>query len=382
MARLFKTLLIVVALLAALDRLVAAVTPNAEIATVDAERHDQFRHAIGRQFNDLRSGISRVTHAALARWNALPNEKRPRELRVVLIGNSSPMFALAPSVLTDRLSAAFPERLVTVTALYLPGIHVLDEEPLVRAALRKHADVVILTPNLKSLVAEPSDLSGTTRKLFAERLEGTTSFDPSDDVDDFLERHWRLYRDRELIRTRVLDAIRRRFPWRGQEAQSYEDADAAFGSISEAAARGDMHELVATYRSHGLGAFVAGPMFRTRLHPRSPVFGIVSRLATAVQDGGAMGIAIFMPVHPLFRNAHATADFPELQLDDLYVKGLAARVLDTYRTAGFTTFDRVDALPASAFIDLIHVNADGMQAFSREMADTLTEAIRKAERAG
>ncbi len=66
----------------------------------------------------------------------------------------------------------------------------------------------------------------------------------------------------------------------------------------------------------------------------------------------------------------------DLHVDDAYVQALAARTVGIYAAAGFATFNRVDALPASSFIDLVHVNADGMEAFTRDMAASLVEAIR------
>jgi hypothetical protein len=378
MARLLTMLAVVVALLAALDRFAASFAPpSIEMVAINVERQEQYRHAIALQFDELRADVDRLVTATHVRWDALPDSKGPRELRIVLVGNSSAMFALAPSALQDGLGAAFPGRDVTVTPLFLPGARVLDEEVLVRAALTKHADVIVVTPSLKGLVAGPSPLSGRIRKLFGERALPRRQTDPSAIVDDLLERHWRLYRDRGLLRTRLVDALARRFVWR-VDADRSRDVDAAFAAISASAARSDVRDLVETYRSYGMGGLLAGPIFRDRLQPRSPVFAAVTRLATNVRTGGVLGIAIFMPVHPLFRDAAATAGFPDLQLDDAYVKPLATRVLGIYAAAGFTTFDRVDALPAAAFIDLIHVNADGMQSFSREIAVTLIDALRPA----
>lgn len=381
MGRLVATLLLVVAMLAALDRLAAVVTaPDTEMQSIDVERHEQFRHAIARQFDELRADVGRLAATGYARWDALPAQKRPRELRIVIVGNSSAMFALAPSIVGERLAAAFPTRDVTVTPLLLPGVQVIDEEILVQAAIAKHADVVVMTPNLSALIAGPSGISDPIRRFFRERPTRGVLLHPTQLVEDFLERHWLLYRDRELLRMHIVEALSRRLAWRADpdDDRSRRGASAAFTAISEAAARGDVHELVDTYNRHGMGTFLGGAFVRNRLHPLSPVFGTVTKIAKTVQQSGAIGIAVFMPVHPLFRNATATADFPDLRLDDGYVHDQATRILGIYRAAGFTTFDRVDALPASAFIDMIHVNADGMEAFSREMAATLTDAIRSA----
>jgi hypothetical protein len=379
MMRLLTTLVLVVALLAALDRFVASLaTPDTETRSIDIERHEQFRHAIAMQFDELRVDVGRLATAGHVRWDALPDRKGPDELRIVIIGNSSAMFSLAPSVVEERLAAGFPTRNVTVTPLLLPGVQVVDEEILVRAALAKHADVIIITPNLQELVAGRGGLSGPVLKLFGERAGLGRWIDPSAIVDDLLESHWRLYRDRELLRTRLVDALSRRLSWHDDAERSRRDADATFAAISAAAASGSVHDLVETYRSHGMGAFLGGPIFRNRLQPLSPVFATVTKLATSVRQGGALGIAIFMPVHPLFRDAAATADFPDLHVDDAYVQALATRILGIYDAAGFTTFNRVNALPGSAFIDLIHVNADGMESFSLEMAQALTETLQGA----
>ncbi len=378
MTRLIMTLLLVVAMLAALDRITAVVTARIEMQSIDVERHEQFRHLIALQFDELRADVGRLAVMGYARWDALPEQKRPHELRVVIVGNSSAMFSLAPSVVAERLAAAFPAREVTVTPLLLPGVQVIDEAILVQAAVAKHPDVIVMTPNLTGLVAGQSGISDQIRRFFRGRDGSGFRIHPTPFVADFLERHWLLYRDRELLRKRIIEALSRRLPWHGDEDRSRRDTSTAFAAISAAAARGDVRALVDTYKRHGMGGFLGGPFVTKRLNPLSPVFGTVTKIAATVQQSGAIGVAVFMPVHPLFRDAKATADFPELHLDDPYVHDLATRVLGIYRAAGFTTFDRVDALPASAFIDMIHVNADGMEAFSREMSETLADAIRSA----
>ena len=379
MRRLLGTLLLAAALLHGLDRVVAHVTaPGAERHAIDLERHEQFAHAIALQFEALRADVGRLLAEQYARWDALPDRKRPRELRVVILGNSTAMFALAPTVVAERLTAAFPERDVTVTPLFLPGAQVLDEELLVRAAVAKHADVVVTTPNLSDLVPERSPISDSVQRRFRSDPAWSWCRRPTDALDGFLERHWLLYRERALLRTRIVHGLQRRLPGPVATEETRRAASDAFDALAAAAARGDGHDLVATYRARGMGLFLGGPIAGRRLPATSPVYRAVTTIATTVQQSGATGIAIFMPVHPLFRDAHAMRDFPEFLLDDAYVHAVAERVLGIYRAAGFVTFDRVDALPASAFIDYVHVNAAGMETFSREMADLLTATIRRA----
>lgn len=376
MTRLLSTLVAVLGLLALLDRVVASLGSSAaDMAAIDFERREQFRLAIAEQFEELRVGVGRLTAATHARWEAVPTEKSPRELRIVLIGNSSGMFALVPSLLQARLATAWPNRDVRVIPLFLPGVRLLDEEILLRAALAKHADVVVLTPNLKDLIAAPSDLGGSVRKLFAPARGREAGPTVSDAVDQFLQRHWKLYRDRELLRMRILGAAARLLAPGTEVKSAGHDPDAAFSAIASAAARGNVGALLEAYRDANLGAFVRGEVYRERLHPRSTVFDLLARMATTVRQANAVGVAVFMPVHPLFRNAAATDGFPEVSVDDAYVRALAARVLGIFQAAGFRTVNQLDALPASAFIDLIHVNAEGMERFTRETADALVAAF-------
>lgn len=379
MRRLLGTLLLAATLLHGLDRLVPhLIAPAAELHAIDLERHEQFRHVIALQFEALRADVGRLLAEQYARWDALPDQKRARELRVVIVGNSTAMFALAPTVVAERLAAAFPERDVTVTPLFLPGAQVLDEELLVRAAVAKHADVIVTTPNLSDLVPGRGSVSDWVGTRFRDDPGSWRSWRPTDALDVFLERHWLLYRERALLRTRIVQALERRLPGPAATDESRRAASDTFAAVAEAAARGDMHDLVATYNARGLGWFLGGAIAGRRLPPGSPVYDTVTTIATTVQRSGATGVAIFMPIHPLFRDPVATRDFPNLLLDDAYVHAVADRALGIYRAAGFATFDRVDALPASAFIDYVHVNASGMETFSREMADMLAGAIRRA----
>lgn len=379
MRRLLGTLLLAAALLHGLDRLVAhVVTPTAERHAVDRERHEQFRHVIAQQFDALRADVGRLLAEQYARWDALPDRKRPRELRVVILGNSTAMFALAPTVVAERLATDFPERDVTVTPLFLPGAQVLDEEMLVRAAVAKHADVIVTTPNLSDLVPGRGSVSDWVGTRFRDDPDWWWYWRPTDALDVFLERHWLLYRERALLRTRIVHALEHPLPGPTATDESRRAISDTFAAVAEAGARGDAHGLVAAYHAHGMGWFLGGPIAGRRLPPASPVYDAVTTIATTAQRSGATGVAIFMPVHPLFRDANAMRDFPNLLLDDAYVHAVADRALGIYRAAGFATFDRVDALPASAFIDYVHVNATGMEMFSRETADMLAGAIRRA----
>jgi lysophospholipase L1-like esterase len=139
-----------------------------------------------------------------------------------------------------------------------------------------------------------------------------------------------------------------------------------------------MQDLVETYRRTGLGGLIGTPTFRHRLSESSPVFATIANLAAEVRQAGAVGVAIFLPVNPIFRDAAATAGFETLHVDDAYIRALATKTTAIYEAAGFATFNRLDALPASGFIDLVHVNAEGMEAFSREISASLVETMRHA----
>jgi hypothetical protein len=379
MRPLLTTLAGALLLLAALDRVVPVLlipAPTARaiaVQSVNDERDRAFSHIVAMHFDELRANVRRLVDATHARWQGVPDHKSSDELRVCIIGNSAALFALVPRIVEERLAAAFPRRTVRVIPLILPGITVADELPLVRAAVAKHADVIVLTPNVKDLVAKGSGLGPRLHELFDDSVDAST-YDPASRVGRLLERHWRLYRERDELRSRFLRAV----TWTSSRDDGSTDEggrlQTAFTAIAAAAQGGNMAELVETYRRHGMSSLLTGPSFRERLPASSPVFGLLAKLAAEVRKGHAHGVAIFLPLNPIFRSADATVGFETLHVDDAYVRALAEHTLASYG-ADFTTFDRIDALPASAFIDLVHVNADGMATFSSAMAESLVEAV-------
>ena len=64
-----------------------------------------------------------------------------------------------------------------------------------------------------------------------------------------------------------------------------------------------------------------------------------------------------------------------LRVDDPYVRELSQRILGIYRKVGFTTNNALDLLPASAFMDLVHVNDHGTRTFSQELAPIVAGAV-------
>jgi hypothetical protein len=107
------------------------------------------------------------------------------------------------------------------------------------------------------------------------------------------------------------------------------------------------------------------------------MFDVVRETAQAVRTARAVGVAIFLPVNPLFRDAQATAAVPRYRLDDGNIRDLVSRTLEIYHAAGFVTADRVDAVPATGFFDLVHMNGAGMRAFSDEAATIIATAVRR-----
>ena len=374
--RLVGSVASVVALLAVFDLAVPRLLDyDASVRAVDAARTDTFRRVVHRNLEDASANVNASISRIWRRWRALPNRKPPNELRVFLIGNSVALFAIVPQQVERRLAEAFPERSVLVFPLFIPDIGISDERVLVRAAIAKQADVIVLTPNLKGMIAGHEERVRTVRETFAPR-GGIPS--PADLLREGLRRHWRAWAAREELRLIALRTLEERAPWLLGRAGEREAIETAFEAIAEQARRGDVGALIRTYHEHALWRFVPDPIEARPVPRRSPLFRMIAETAGRVRASGAVGIAIFLPVNPLYRNPVATARHPEVRVDDAYVRGIATHTLRIYRRSGFATANRLDALPPEDFIDLVHPNAVGMRRFSDDATETVVEALRDA----
>lgn len=380
MARLLAALTAVVLILVAVDRVIPLLL-TAETATgrLIAEQEDAYSRIVNRQILELRANTESLFARAHRQWESIPTVKRADELRVFLIGNSAGMFSIVPRTVEAALAEAYPGRDVSVHSLMLPAVTVGAETTLIKAAIAKQADVIVVTPNLKGLVTE--SISGVTELAelwFGAGNAQAVSPNSADVVRSFLHRHWATYRARYEIRAVLLQAASQ---WTGLLTNANETTavSEAIAAISRAADSGDLRSLTAAYRQHHMGMLIGSPVFRRRLPLTSPVFETTARNARLVRESGAMGVAVFLPVNPIFRDASATKDFPKLQVDDAYVRQLGDRTLRIYRQAAFAAVNDVDALPASAFIDLVHVNAQGTRTFSRRLAAVIGRAVAQAE---
>ena len=139
MTRLLAIIAIVAAGLAAIDPLAERwLEVDAARRSVD-RRVETFRHVVFRNMEETQRSVNAAISRAYRRLEALPDEKEPLELRVVLIGNSAGLFAIAPAEVERRLAAAYPTRRVRLRALLIPDIGVRDERLLVRGGPREVA---------------------------------------------------------------------------------------------------------------------------------------------------------------------------------------------------------------------------------------------------
>lgn len=374
MRRLLLALVGAVALVLALDRGVPLVLSDSAAAERAAsEQHEAVASIVYRRLSDLRVGMGATISRAQREWEAIPTRKAPDELRVFIIGNSTALFSILPQVVERRLRAAFPERDVSVHSLMIPGVMIGGEALLARAALAKRADVVVLTPNTKELGEEFGDQTRTTLEQAFALDTAVTASGPAERLRAFLRRHWRLYRYRDELREIALRRVARR---RGGVDEETQAITVGVRAIAEAAARGDMHVLVDAYRTHRMGTLIDAVAKRPHVPDDSPLFDAMRAMAREITQAGALGIGIFLPMNPIFHAARTAAEYRYYYVDDAYLRALAARTLGIYRDAGFVTANRIDALPAPAFIDLSHANADGLRAFSDEAARTIEIAIR------
>jgi hypothetical protein len=367
MLRLLAILALVVAALAALDPLVGRWLEAASAGRAQQQRLETFRHVVFRNFEQTQQSVEAAISRSYRELAALPDEQGRLEVRVFAIGNSAGLFALAPIELERRLARAYPTRRIRVLPLLIPDIGVRDEGVLVRAALAKGADLVLLLPNLKGLILGHEVRMRTVSALFGAPEDLPALERPGAGLRHWLVRHWRTFRTRDELRGLLVRAVEERLP--GDPRSAERDAvERAFAEVARAAERRDVAGLLAAYARHGLQRFVPDAMPPREIPPDAPVFRVMRRTAESVRAAGARGVAVFLPVNPLFRDPEATREFAAVRIHDPTLRSLARRSLASYRRAGFATANLLDALPPEAFIDLVHANALGMERFTSRVA--------------
>jgi hypothetical protein len=370
MRALIATLGSCLALLLAVDAGVPLVLRSESFENVAIrDQRDDFGGFFARQIREVAAawgvGLSRRHRA----WDALPALKSPDELRVFLFGNSIALFAIEPHALERRLAEEFPTRDVSVTSLAFAATGTPEAGFLVDAALRKQADVIVLTPSLSGLWESEGKRAPRLRERFdPDAAQGAS---PSEWLRGLARRHWALYRERFELRDFALGSLPAGFGGGSDRALAE-----AVEAISAAAGSGDVARLIDTYRQHAAMHLAEGAVLSRRIGPDSPAYAWVDRVGARVQGSAALGLAVFMPVNPVFRAARPVPGYEAYHLDPVYVRETARRVLERYAAAGLSAVDRTDALPAEAFFDPVHANSRGMRAFTRELAELLAQTIR------
>lgn len=380
MPRLLVTTALVLLALVVADRGVPELLAGGERARIDQRRVDVFADVVFHSFQQANRDVDAMISRAHRRLLALPDEKAPNELRVFLIGNSAPLFAIAPGEIERRLAAAYPDLRITLLPLLIPDIGVVDERLLVHAALAKSADVIVLTPNLKGMMmGKPVRMQGV-RRFFGETEQSTLLERPGDLLRGLAMRHWQMFRNRAELRQLLLRSWWEHAPFPDLRVRERRAIEEAFSAISAAEKRGDVDALLRVYRERGMSRFIPGRFPASGVSPDAPVLRAIAGTAREVRAAGALGVAIFLPLNPLFRDPVATRDHPEVRADDHTMRELARLTLEVYERAGFATANRIDALPAGDFIDLLHANAAGMRSFTDRAANITIRALRQLER--
>jgi len=376
MAKLALVALGVLVILTSLDPLVSRLMYS-EFATnrrIEDTESDLAPFMLNR-FREMLAAIGASDARTYEGWAAIPDVRGPTELRVFVIGNSAAIFSIAPTQVERRLAEAFPDREVSVTPLAFPATGVGEERTLARAALAKHADVVVFTPSLAGIGERDPQRVLRIRDLFALVGEGDAERSLIDRLRSVRYRHWLLYRSRDRLRELALNLATSAVPAWGSASRDLEVTRAALAAIAVVSRLGDGRLLVETYAARGLDGLIGTPVFHRRIPSDSPIFDQMRRNAREVTEAGALGVALFLPANPIFRNASVMGELPEYLVDDTYVRALAERTLGVYRDAGFYTADGLDALPPWAFLDLTHGNAEGIATFSEEAASIVIDAI-------
>lgn len=365
MSRLVVTLASFVLVLVAIDQLVSILL-SSEGASFSWQRQQSYGRAAASHFDDVQRDARARISGFQSEWELLPAEKPPGQVRIFIIGNSSALFAIQPGPLRRKLSELLPGRDVVLMPWFIEGLRIGDEPALVRAALEKQPDMIVLTPNPKSLTGGRST---HLRGFFGVPSADGRMSEVLDGIRAFLRRHWTLYRERFALQRWVEQRVMK-------DDEGLASVQHAFDDIAEAAQESGLGGVLEAYGRHGLRSFSRARVLTRKLPTNSAVFLDVRRLAKEVGESSARGVAIFMPLNPLFRIPDPAHPDPPPLMDDAYARWLAKRVLRVFSTHRVKTFDELDAVPATGFVDLIHMNDAGAEAFTKRVAELLILPLR------
>lgn len=346
----------------AVEPLLEHVTPDEEIAeSIDPTE----------RFLDLLSDSRLLVYRMTRRYDALPEPKSAAELRVFVVGNSTALFQMEPAVIQAELARALPGRELRVVPLLLPMLQTADELLLVRAALAKQADVVVVTPAVRGLMVGDSFLSPLLRDHFEAAVQPRPRLTA---LPGRLADRLALVRHGGELRAVVVRRFTQRLH-RGSRAARRLRLDEDLAAVAQAARTGDPAALEAAYESRGLGALLRRTSSLDLLPAQSAVWPMLGEMARAVSAHGAHGVAIFMPANPLLRGTEPT--LKPWQLDDAWAREVARRALLPFSEAGWDVFNALDALPAEAFIDLVHVRD---REYAKDMSQRTARLVLRALR--
>jgi hypothetical protein len=371
MARLATAVAVFVALLCvvdlAADRLVHRDTITDRAIMNRARAFQDFFFA---RMRDLQSDIGLAAVRTYARWSELSPRRAPGEFRIVLVGNSAGLFAVSPADVARRLAGVLPDRSVTVIPLMVPSAVIADQVLLAKVALDRSANGVVALIDWDGFRSSPGVASRRIAELFTGERDATGLVA---DVDRWLDEHWTLYRMHAILRAMSLDAASHLFP-----ALVYDRAplDDALARIDDATRRGNVYILREAYWRVGYT-----PMMRAHYRGEetdgAATLAMVDALGATLARAPHLGMGIVMPFNPLLR-----ADILGVRIVDPRAANKALRVrtdetIRRLRRAGCEAADELDALPATDFIDYVHVNARGARRFSIDVAKLIRNALRK-----
>lgn len=146
--------------------------------------------------------------------------------------------------------------------------------------------------------------------------------------------------------------------------------------ISHGARDDGLAGVFEAYERHQLMDLALAVRSVPKVPPESPLFAFAERWARRVRASGR-AVAIFMPHNPAFRIPDPDRPRPAPLVQNDYVRAVADRVMRLYARSGFATYDALDALAASDFVDFVHANGDGAVEFTENVARVLIRELRR-----
>jgi hypothetical protein len=345
------------------------VRADAAAQEFDMERTRAFQDLFFLRVRDLWMDIRTAAVRAHTRWQSLPATRVGEVFRVVLLGNSAAIFAVDPALVAERFTKTTGGR-VEIVPLLIPSATIADQIVLARAAIALHPDMIVALIDQDGFQTEPGVASEFIRQLFDPATADVVG--PTATIEHWLLEHSTLYRARTVLRAIAIDRLTRLLPISAEGER--EAVHRAFDLIATAARSGDLVALDAAYRAIDYTP-PARAHFRRDLGPNAPVFGTVDVLGHLIARSGAICVGVTLPFNPLMRAGDALGPRDERSS----TTALDRRTGETVRRLqadGCAAFDRLDALPATEFIDFVHVNAAGMVRFSDDLAAILLAVLR------